>query len=116
MTIDEVKKALENHLYSQLVFNSPILSGNMMMNISQGSSEIIIAAPFYDNKMWRKKHIIVHTGETKNGLTDYANSVNEVGGFGTHNKSEHWVNRVVNTCCRDIAGLYNGKVEGELEE
>ena len=56
MTIDEVKKALENHLYSQLVFNSPILSGNMMMNISQGSSEIIIAAPFYDSKMWRKKH------------------------------------------------------------
>lgn len=115
-----VAEELKYNLYYQLVMQSPVLSGNMQMMISalglngldpmNNEERILITAPSYDDKKWRKEGVIVHTYKY-----DYANTVNEVGAFGSHNKSEHWVNRVINEVCDEIARKYNGKVEGYLE-
>lgn len=106
-------------IYSDLIMSSPVLSGNMQSMIQLGQIgvkevDIIISAPFYDNKEWEKNKIIKHTGESIKGVTDYANWVNEIGGFGTHNKSEHWVNRVLYECCQAIANEVGGVVINEL--
>lgn len=117
--LSDIKNTTCSALLWTLVVNSPILSGSMQMHIQLGYGndgyEVIIEAPFYDMKKWEKNKTLVYTGETKNGFTDYAQWVNEAGGFGKHNKSEHWVNRVVNEVCRSIAIEYGGIVEGELE-
>ena len=116
----EIKEELQNSLLWNLVMDSPILSGNMQAMISLGYGndgyEVIIQAPFYDNEKWKKDHVIVHTGASKNGITDYAYEVNEFGAFGSHNKSEHWANRTINTVCQEIATKYNMKVVGRLPE
>lgn len=114
MDIKEVENELKQHLYWNLVMQSPVLSGNMQNFISGMGLQmdgILITAPSYDSKKWRKEKVIVI-----NNRFNYAHSVNEVGGFGTHNKSEHWVNRVVNQCCDLIANKYHAKVIGRLEE
>jgi hypothetical protein len=98
-------------LFSDLIFSSPILSGNMQENIKTADEmTIIIDAPFYDLKKWKKDKVIVHTGEVKNGVSAYAYDVNLRGGFGTHNKSEGWVNRAILEAVNTIAGKY-GNVE-----
>lgn len=107
-------------IFSNLIYNSPVLSGNMQSLIQLGQvgsseMEIIIDAPFYDQKKWNKDKVIVHTGETINGLTAYASSVNKSGGFGSHNKSEHWVNRVCVECAQAIANEIGAVVINELE-
>jgi len=120
MNLSDIKDVTRSSLLWQLIMDSPILSGNMQYHIQLGYGndgyEVIIEAPFYDMKQWRKNKTIVHTGETKHGFSDYAQWVNEAGGFGRHNKSEHWVNRSVNDICRSIAIKYGGVVEGVLEE
>lgn len=119
MNLDEVKEFLRNALYFNLIMESPVLSGSMQYHIQMGYGadgyEIIIEAPFYDSARWQKDKVLVYTGESKNGVTDYAYDVNESGAFGRHNKSEHWVNRCINNVCREVALKYNGVVEGELE-
>lgn len=118
MDLSEIKEFAKNALYYNLVLESPVLSGSMQYHIQQGYGadgyEIIIEAPFYDGKRWEKDHVLVYTGETHNGKTDYAFDVNEYGAFFRHNKSEHWVNRVINAVCNNIAQKFNGIVEGEL--
>jgi hypothetical protein len=76
---------------------------------------IMIDAPFYDSKEWNKNRTIVHTGETKNGKSAYAEAVNAVGAFGTRNKSMHWVNRVCVQSAMTIASEIGAEVINELE-
>ena len=120
LEMDELKEFLKSSLLWTLVTKSPILSGSMQVHIqptwSSDGTIIVIEAPFYDQKEWRKNQRLVYTGESKYGFTDYAQWVNDAGGFGRHNKSEHWVNRVVNQVCKEVARKYDGIVEGELEK
>ena len=93
-------ESIQSLLFNNLVNESPILSGNMKANIKCSVTtpmecEVVIEAPFYDIDKWEKEGIIVKTGESRGGITDYAKLVNEMGGFMTHNKSEHWVNRAI---------------------
>ena len=116
----DIKEELQYALLWHLVNESPVLSGNMqsMIQLGYGNDgyEIKIPAPFYDATKWKKDKVIVHTGAVIGGLTDYAYSVNEFGAFGTHNKSEHWVNRVLNRICEEVAKKYGGTVEVRLSE
>lgn len=116
----DFKEELQYSLLWNLVMESPVLSGNMQSMISLGYGndgyEVIIQAPFYDEKKWRKEGLIVHTGANKNGITDYAESVNDFGAFGSHNKSEKWANRVINGCCEILAKKYGGTVSKRLPE
>ena len=106
---------MQNLLFMNLINKSPVLSGNMQMNIQCGMTtpsecEIIIEAPFYDMKQWKKNGVIKRTGENINGKTDYAYWVNEMGGFATHNQSEHWVNR----CMYEVALEFANRLGGEI--
>ena len=118
MDMSSIKEFTQNALFYNLISECPILSGSMSIHISMGYGndgyEILIEAPFYDHTQFRKKGIIVYTGETKKGVENYAQWVNEVGAFGKHNRSEHWVNRVVNEVCSLVATQFGGTVEGEL--
>ena len=95
-----------------LAQQSPVLSGNMKSgieidNFDEHQTEIVINAPFYDMKEWLKTRNIVYTGSTKYGsITDYAEWVNRLGAFGTHNGSEGWVNRAVVDVVRTVAAQY----------
>jgi len=99
---------------------SPILSGNMareimlaeIVEVKDNEVTFCINAPFYDMKLWREKGIISHTGKSHNGISDYAMWVNEVGAFGTHNKSMHWVNRALNEAALMMP---NAEVNNRLE-
>lgn len=107
-------------LFASLLTSSPILSGNMKSFIkinkySQNECEIMIEAPFYDLKKWRKEGTIIHTGAVIKGQTDYAELVNKAGGFGSHNKSEKWVNRACVEIATIIANEIGGTVINELE-
>lgn len=117
--MDNLFEKFHSLLYGDLVVNSPVLSGNMQSLISYGQigedyTEIIIDAPFYDGKKFKKDNVIVHTNQILNGFTGYAQWVNDNGAFNTHNKSEHWVNRVVNDVAHVIANEVGGEVINEL--
>lgn len=111
-------------LYALVFYNlhaqSPVLSGNMLSMIQTSEAYgtefvILIDAPFYDEKQWNKNRQIVHTGKTINGKTAYAEAVNAVGGFGTRNKSMHWVNRVCVEAATALASEIGAEVINELE-
>jgi len=115
---DSVEK-LTSLLFATLVTSSPVLSGNMksLIQISkygENECEIVIDAPFYDAKKWQKDKTIVYTGETYNGKSAYAELVNKAGGYGTHNKSEHWVNRACVEVAEIIANEIGATVINEL--
>ena len=119
MAADTVEK-LTSLLFGALVTSSPILSGNMQSLIQinrfgNSECEIIIDAPFYDMNKWKKENLVVHTGEVINGKTAYAEWVNKSGGFSTHNKSEHWVNRACVEVAQVIASEIGAIVINELE-
>jgi hypothetical protein len=119
MAVTDAEKLYNSVLYS-LHTRVPILSGNMAMFIntveSYGNEFVIsIEAPFYDRKEWKKTGAIKHTGETRNGKTDYAQWVNDSGAFGTHNKSMHWVNRVCVEAATVLASEIGATVINELE-
>lgn len=104
------------NLYCQV----PVLSGNMasLIQTSQayGSEFVImIDAPFYNGKEWRENKTVVHTGETINGKTAYAQWVNDIGAFGTRNKSMHWVNRVCVQAASTLASEIGATLINELE-
>lgn len=96
-------ETLANLVKMYLEESSPILSGNMfreiataeLVDVKDNEVTFCINAPFYDMKKWRKTGVIVHTGKKYGSISDYAMWVNEMGAFGTHNKSEHWVNRAL---------------------
>lgn len=116
---DTVEK-LTSLLFATLIVNSPILSGNMQGHIqikdfNENKCELVIDAPFYDMAEWQKNKTIVHTGDIIGGKTAYAEWVNKAGGFGTHNKSEHWVNRVCVEVAQIIASEIGATVINELE-
>ena len=99
---------------------SPVLSGNMLSLIQTSEAYgtefvIVIDAPFYDMNEWQKNKTIVHTGETIDGKTAYAQWVNDIGAFGRHNKSMHWVNRVCVEAATAIASEIGAEVINELE-
>ena len=110
-----IVEALHSLLYTNLHLSSPVLSGNMRSwieigDITPDTKEIVIYAPFYDMKKWQKDGTIVYTGETIHGKTDYAQWVNDMGAFGRHNRSEHWVNR----CCYEVAQAIANEVGGTV--
>ena len=108
-------------IYYNLVLESPVLSGNLQNMIDglglygldpiNNEARILITAPTYDMKKWKKEKVIVHDYRY-----DYANLLNETGAFGSHNDSEHWVNRVINRCCEEFARKHGGRVEKYLPE
>ena len=119
MDTREIVEKLHSLLHFDLVLNSPVLSGNMkswieLGDITPDTREIVIFAPFYDMKKWEKEHTIFYTGEIIDGKSDYAQEVNDMGAFGRHNKSEHWVNRCCVEVARAIANEIGGIVINEL--
>ena len=111
---------LQNLIFMGLVNDCPILSGNMDTSITTGLTtpsqcEVVIMAPFYDMKKWKQTGAIIHTGESKKGKTDYAEWVNKLGGFATHNSSEHWVNRSIYSVVSAYANMIGAIVINELE-
>lgn len=118
--MDDTVEKLTSLLFSVLITSSPVLSGNMQSLIQIDrfgidESSIVIDAPFYDMKRWQKEGVVVHTGATIYGKTSYAEWVNNLGGFATHNKSEHWVNRACVEVANIIANEIGATVINELE-
>lgn len=106
-------------LFTALTLKSPVLSGNMKTyiqtgDISEKQMEIIIDAPFYDMKQWLSSGVIIHTGETILGRTAYAEWVNRLGGFATHNRSEGWVHRAILEVANVIANETGAEIVYEL--
>lgn len=117
--MENVVSKLHALLFSNLVLQSPVLSGSMRSKIqttavSDDRCEIMIDAPFYDIKKWEKDKTIVYTGQIINGRTAYAEWVNQSGGFGTHNKSQGWVNRAILEVCTAIANEIGAQVIYDL--
>ena len=112
--MENIVEKLHSLLFSKLLLESPVLSGNMKMNISESGMDIVIDAPFYDMKQWNEKQVIVHTGAIINGRTAYAEWVNRLGAFGRHNKSEGWVNRAILEVVNIIANQIGAEVVYEL--
>ena len=97
---------LSSKLLPRLIISSPFMSGSMRLHIenvylSDTEAAFKISAPQYDMEKWINEGIIVYTGQTP----DYAVWVNELGGFGSHNKSEHWVNRAVYEICSELKAI-----------
>jgi hypothetical protein len=114
--IEKLHALIFYNLHSQ----SPVLSGNMrsLIQTSQAYGTefvIMIDAPFYDAKEWEKTKTIVHTHDVINGKTAYAQWVNDIGAFGKHNKSMHWVNRVCVQAATMLASEIGAEVINELE-
>jgi len=108
---EKIVQKMQNLLFSKLLLDSPVLSGNMKMNIKSNSErEIIIDAPFYDIGKWQETGMIIHTGQTIKGRTAYAEWVNRLGAFGTHNKSEGWVNRSI----LEVATIIANEIGAEI--
>lgn len=117
--MDDIVEMIHSLLYNILVIESPVLSGSMKSMIQSGmedpsTRELIIDAPFYDVKRWEKDRTIVYTGDVIQGRTAYAEWVNRLGGFGTHNKSEEWVNRAVHEVVDAIANGIGATVYYEI--
>lgn len=117
--MDDIVEKLHALLFSNLIMQSPVLSGNMQSMIQvglQGSAtrEIIIDAPFYDARKWNKEKVVVHTGEIIHGRSAYAEWVNDYGAFFTHNKSEGWVNRAIKEVVEAIANEIGALVIYEI--
>lgn len=117
--MEEVVEKMHSLLFSALTLSSPVLSGNMKSfiktgGISDNRREIIIDAPFYDLKQWEKTGVVVHTGNTVNGRTAYAEWVNRLGAFGRPNKSQFWVNRAILEVATAIANEIGAQVIYDL--
>ena len=104
-------------IFWYLKTDSPVLSGNMrqhikMTPVSDNEVEIMIEAPFYDTKIWRKEGAIVYTGPPEKwpSFTDYALWVNEKGAFAKGNKSKHWVYKELANALDIFAAKYNAEV------
>lgn len=99
-------------LYVNLDISCPVLSGNMKNTINvtgleENEIKIAIEPKFYNLKKFKDEGIIVFDETGKGNLTSYAKLVNDAGGFGTHNDSEHWVNRA----CYEVANAIKKEIE-----
>ena len=117
--MDDVVEILHSLLYNVLIIESPVLSGSMKSMIQTGMDtpserQIIIDAPFYDLKKWNEDKTVVYTGSIIQGRTAYAEWVNRLGGFATHNKSEKWVNRAIHEVVDAIASQIGAEVIYEI--
>lgn len=115
----ELMEKLYTLVNSTLYLDCPVLSRSMkrhieIKEISDHKVIIEIEAPFYDLNIWRKEHRVKYTGKSINGFTDYAYWVNKYGAFGTHNKSEHWVNRALDDSCKVIANEFGATLINKL--
>lgn len=102
-----------------LKLNSPVLSGSMrahieVVSVTEKEAVICIKAPFYDTAEYEATKKIIYTGNSYNGITDYAMWVNNLGAFGKGNKSQYWVNRVCKEVAEVIASEMGAQVINEL--
>lgn len=118
--------ALLEKLYSllneDLYLSCPVLSGNMrnhidLNTVQPGDKEItiVISAPFYDMKEFKKSGQVKYTNKVVDGRTDYAQWVNDLGPFGRPGRSQHWVNRTCYDVASAIANEVGGVVINELD-
>ena len=112
---------LYNLINANLYAQAPVLSGNLKSHIKVVSVEehkvkIVLSARFYDTKIWEKTGQIKYTkGWKKNPqITNYAMFLNEVGAFGTRNKSMHWTNRAIFQVCDAYANKSGGSCDNKL--
>lgn len=111
MTNDTLYTELVSLVYSTLLLDCPVMSGNMQHHIEHeevGSdfTRISISGPSYDIKKWRTTGEIEYDGEY-----DYAVSVNNVGAFnGRSTKSKHWVQKALLKACNAVASAYGAEV------
>lgn len=117
--MDDIVEKLHALLFSNLVMQSPVLSGNMQSMIQTGLQagnyrEIIIDAPYYDMARWNKDKIVIHTGQVIDGKSAYAQDVELYGAFGRHNKSQGWVGRAIKEVVETIANEIGAQVIYEI--
>lgn len=110
--MNEILEKVYTLVNSTLYHKSPVLSGNMrtgirIMKVEDDEVVTRIDAPYYDLEVWQKTKVILLTGETENGKTDYAEDVNLYGGFKSFNKSRGWVDRAVRDACEAVASQYD---------
>lgn len=109
--MDAIFEELTALVFTSLVIDCPVLSGNMQHHIKYDkientSAEIVVEAPSYNVSKWAKTGVIEYTGDY-----DYAVSVNNLGAFGGKStKSKHWANKSVVKASRAIAGVYDAEV------
>lgn len=117
MATDTLYQELVSLVYSTLLLDCPVMSGNMQHHIKYeevGSdfTRISISGPSYDIKKWRTTGEIEYDGEY-----DYAISVNNVGAFnGRSTKSKHWVQKALVKASRAIASSYRAEVIVDVEQ
>ena len=122
--MDNVVEKLHSLLFSTLINNCPVMSGNMRSSIRQGTpGEIVIEAPYYDIPHWRRTREIVHVltkivskryTTVREVQLHYANDVNEYGAFHSGNDSRHWVNRAIIEAVQPIASELGAEIVNEL--
>ena len=120
--MDNVVEKLHSLLFSTLINNCPVMSGNMRNSIRQGMpGEIVIEAPYYDIPHWERTREIVYVLTeivSKRYATvvqlHYANDVNEYGAFYSGNESRHWVNRAIIEAVQPIASELGAEIVNEL--
>lgn len=110
---------LFNLLKANLYAQAPVLSGNLkngikVVNVEDNEITIEIEAKFYDTNEFRKTGKINYTGKNYGGITDYAMWLNNLGAFGTGNKSKNWTNRVCYETCDGIAKQIQAEIINEL--
>ena len=115
----EVEK-LYTMVLHKILSEAPVLSGNLKSSIHTALAYgnefvIVIDAPFYSQTDWEKYKAVVPTGKSVNGQTAYAQMLNDVGAFGSRNKSMHWVNRACLDAVSTIASEIGAEVINELE-
>lgn len=116
MATDSLYAELVSLVYSTLLLDCPVMSGNMQHHIEHeevGSNftRISISGPSYDISKWRTTGEIEHDGKY-----DYAVSVNNVGAFaGRSKKSRHWANKAIVKACRMVGALHGAEVIVNVE-
>ena len=112
---------LYNLVNANLYAQAPVMSGNLknhikVVSVEEHKVKIVLSARFYDTNLWQKTGQIKYTKGWKKdpSITNYAMFLNEVGAFGTHNKSMHWVNRTIYQVCNAYASKTGGEVENTL--
>lgn len=116
MAADTLYQELVSLVYSTLLLDCPVMSGNMQHHIEHEEvgvnfTRISVSGPSYDINKWRTTGNIEY-----NGKYDYAVSVNSVGAFGGRSKkSKHWANKSIVKACRAVASSHGAEVIVNVE-
>lgn len=104
---------------ANLQVKPPKLSGNLRyflaslpQLVSKDEIVMIISAPLYDVDHWMQTgqiQFLPAPNPKYPDITDYAMWLNDVGAFGTKNKSLHWANRGIYNGCSAMAMLLSAK-------